>query len=98
MTLFVIMLIAIGSRLPGLDPFGILAAGARAALAGAIALGVAQAAAAVAPGGAAGVVIVGGGSGAVAYAVALMLVSRDDARLALDFVAPWLGRPRPASA
>jgi peptidoglycan biosynthesis protein MviN/MurJ (putative lipid II flippase) len=96
-TLFVIMLMAVGSRLPGLDPVGILAGAARVALAGAIALGVAQVTATVAPGGAAGIVIVAGASGVVAYVVALMLVSRDDARLALDFVAPWLGRPRPAS-
>jgi len=97
-TLFVTMLVAVGPRLPGLDPVGILAGGARVALAGVVALGVAQAAAAVAPGGAVGILIVAGTCGAVAYAVALMLVSRDDARLALDFVAPWLGRPRPASA
>ena len=97
-TLFVTMLVAVGPRLPGLDPVGILTGGARVALAGVVALGVAQAAAAVAPGGAVGILIVAGTCGAVAYAVALMLVSRDDARLALDFVAPWLGRPRPASA
>ena len=97
-TLFVTMLVAVGPRLPGLDPVGILAGGARVALAGVVALGVAQAAAAVAPGGAVGILTVAGTCGAVAYAVALMLVSRDDARRALDFVAPWLGRPRPASA
>jgi len=97
-TLFVIMLVAVGPRLPGLDPVGILAGGGRVALAGGIALVVAQAAATVAPGGTTGILIVAGASGVVAYVVALMLVSRDDARLALDFVAPWLGRPRPASA
>ncbi|PYM92223.1 MAG: hypothetical protein DME08_21105, partial [Candidatus Rokuibacteriota bacterium] len=66
-------LIAVGSRLPGLDPVGILAGGVRVVLAGVVALGVAQAAAAAAPGGAVGILILAGTCGAVAYAVALML-------------------------
>lgn len=85
LTLFLVMLLAIASRLPGLAPRAVLASAGRALLAGLVAIACVWA---VGRGGALARLLAGGAAGAVAYGLALWALGRDDARLALAAVAP----------
>jgi peptidoglycan biosynthesis protein MviN/MurJ (putative lipid II flippase) len=88
--LFVMMLMGLRHRLPGLD-LGVVGASAwRVLVAGAVAAGSARAMTALTPGMELLALVMGGGAGLAAFGLALFWLSREDARLALEFVLPRL--------
>lgn len=92
LTLFGLLLAGLGHRLPGLGVGAVLASAVRALAAGSIAVLCAWATHR-AGGGGVGALLLASAAGLLGYGVALFLIGRDDARLALGLVVPrWIVR------
>ncbi|MBI3628099.1 MAG: polysaccharide biosynthesis C-terminal domain-containing protein [Candidatus Rokubacteria bacterium] len=94
-TLFAVMLLAIRPRLPGLGPGAVLASAGRTLVAGAVAAGCIAIVRGSVVAGAAPSLVAGAVVGTAAYALMLVALSRDDARLVLALVAPAWSRRAP---
>jgi putative peptidoglycan lipid II flippase len=92
LALFVVMLAAIRPRLAGLSLGAVLGSGSRILVAAGVATLCGWLGRAAGGGAALGEVVAGALAGLSAYAVVLFWLSREDARSALAFVAPFLAR------
>jgi putative peptidoglycan lipid II flippase len=90
--LFITLLGGLRRRLPGLDLHAVGPCAGRIALAAAVAVGGVRVLAVVSPGAALFELIIGGAVGIVLFGLALVWLSREDARLALALLFPRLGR------